>query len=611
MFLYIFIIYCFSIVFISYLTPNHYSLTSTLKFSLFKYLYISFVATYKPYILLFDSTFRNLNRTRIIIKVLFKYGFEDLVSNTPLQKVIPNSLLLKWIRDERKVTDSTRWERVRMALEELGPTFIKIAQILSNRPDIIPKDLIVEFQKLQSEVKPTPFPILKARVEKELGKPLEEIFESFDEKPIGSASIGVVHRAKLLTGEDVVVKVRRPGVARKMNEDLEIIKYIVSKAEKHLEEQGMPNAMDAVKAFEDSMLKELDYKNEGKNIQNFRNFYKDYKNFYVPKPYLEFSTEKVLFIEYVSGCKITDLKKLREWNLNPEKIAELGMDVYLMQIFEFGYFHTDPHPGNILVKPDGTLILIDFGMLGKLMKKDKFAFANVMISMGREDAQAMARNLKKLSIEDDIDDMKLLEYDLQEIIDEYANVAVVDSSIENMINDLQSIMFKYKMRVPGGVFLIFRALAVLEGIGKIMHPNFNISAFVIPYGVKILKEQHSPTEMLNTFLYKSSEIFSLLNNIPSEFSTILKKTRKGDIRIKIEHEGYNPLLQKLDRIANRFILTFIIITLVLSSTILTLANFPQEHISALGIPYLSVIGFTSSIFLLLILLFAVLRSRKI
>jgi len=541
---------------------------------------------------------------------LLKYGFEDLVTNTPLQKVIPRSLLLKWIRDERQVTDSTRWERVRMALEELGPTFIKIAQILSNRPDLVPHDLILEFQKLQSEVAPTPYPILKARVEKELGKPLEEVFESFDEKPIGSASIGVVHRAKLLTGEDVVVKVRRPGVARKMNEDLEIIKYIVSKAEKYMEEQGMPNAMDAVNAFEGSMLKELDYKNEGKNIESFRNFYKEYDNFYVPKAYRKLSTEKILIIEFVSGCKITDIKQIKEWGHKPETIAELGMNVYLMQIFEFGFFHTDPHPGNIMVTPEGTLILIDFGMLGKLMKQDKFAFANVMIAMGREDAQAMARNLKKLSIEDDVEDMKMLEYDLQEIIDEYANVSVEDSSIEEMINDLQMVMYKYKMRVPGGVFLIFRALAVLEGIGKIMHPNFNISEFVIPYGIKIIKEQYSPKEIIDNVWYRTSEILSLLSSIPSEFSTILKKTRKGDIRLKIEHQGYGPLLNKLDRIVNRFILTIVIFTLVISSSILTLADFPPKMMSPLGIPYLSFIGYTASLFLGLVLLFAVLRSRK-
>lgn len=543
--------------------------------------------------------------------MLLKYGFEDLVTNTPLQKVIPSKVLLKWTRDERLVSESTRWERVRMACEELGPTFIKLAQILSNRPDLVPKELIIELQKLQSEVAPTPFHILKARVEKELGKPLTEVFEYFDEKPIGSASIGVVHKAKLLTGEVVVVKVRRPNVARIMREDLEIIKFVVSKAEKYLEEQGMPNAMDAVIAFEGSMLKELDYKNEGKNIENFRNFYKKHKKFYVPKAYRSISTEKVLIIEYVEGCKITNLKQLKEWGLDPKEIAEVGMDVYLMQIFEFGYFHSDPHPGNILVKPDGTLILIDFGMLGKLMKPDKFAFANVMIAMGREDAQAMARNLKKLSIEDDIDDMKMLEYDLAEIIDEYANVAVADSSIEEMIEALQAVMFKYKMRVPGGVFLIFRALAVLEGIGKIMHPNFNISTFVIPYGVKIIQEQYAPKELLETFVYKSSEILTLLNNIPSEFSTILKKVRKGDLRLKIDHEGYEMLLNGMDRMVNRFILTFVIFTLVLSSTILALVDFPPDKMSSLGIPYLSLTGYISSAFLGLILLIAVLRSRRL
>lgn len=561
--------------------------------------------------MLFESAFRNINRTRAIINVLIKYGFEDLVTNTPLQKVIPNKILVEWTREDRLVNDSTRWERVRMACEELGPTFIKLAQILSNRADLVPKELIIELQKLQSEVSPTPFHIIKARVEKEMGKPLEEVFEYFDEKPIGSASIGVVHKAKLLTGEVVVVKVRRPNVARIMHEDLEIIKYVVSKADKYLEEQGMPNAMDAVTAFEGSMLKELDYKNEGKNIESFRNFYKKYKNFYVPKAYRDISTEKVLVIEYVEGCKITNLKQLAEWNLDPKEIAERGMDVYLMQIFEFGYFHSDPHPGNILVKPDGTLILIDFGMLGKLMKPDKFAFANVMIAMGREDAQAMARNLKKLSIEDEIDDIKNLEYDLAEIIDEYANVPVADSSIENMINDLQAVMYKYKMRVPGGVFLIFRALAVLEGIGKIMHPEFNISAFVVPYGIKIIKEQYSPKEVLDNVLYKSTEVLTLLSSIPSELSTILKKTRKGDLRLKIEHQGYEMFLNGLDRLVNKIILTFIIVTLVISSSILSLGEFSPAQMSRFGVPLLSMAGYLFAMFLGLILLISILRTKKL
>jgi ubiquinone biosynthesis protein len=430
-------------------------------------------------------------------------------------------------------------------------------------------------------------------------------------KPIGSASIGVVHKAKLLTGEEVVVKVRRPGVARLMNEDLEIIKYVVTKAKKYLDSQGMPNAIDAVEAFEKSMLKELDYLNEGRNIESFRNFYNDHKKFYVPKAYRELSTEKVLIIEYVSGCKITDLKQLAEWNLDPKAIAEVGMDVYLTQIFTFGYFHSDPHPGNILVTQKGTLILIDFGMLGKLAKPDKHAFANVFIAMAREDAHAMALNLKKLSVEDEVEDLKMLEYDLAEIIDEYANLPVADSSIEDMINSLQAIMYKYKMRVPGGVFLIFRALAVLEGIGKIMHPEFNVSKFVLPYGIKVLQEQYAPKALVDNFLQKSAEIVELLNVIPSEFLTILKKTRKGEIKLRIHHEGYEKALNKIDKLVNRLILTFIIIALMLTSAILALADFSEEHITSFGIPFLSLVGFSIAAFLGIILLFAVLRSKKL
>lgn len=560
--------------------------------------------------MLLNNTLRNIARTRSIIQILLKYGFESVVVQTPLRKLVPRALFLKWKREGIQVSHFNQWQRVRMACEELGPTFIKLAQIISNRPDIIPEGLIVELQRLQSDVAPVPFAIIKKRVEKELGKPLEEVFEYFNEKPIGSASIGVVHKAKLLTGEDVVVKIRRPQVARIMHEDLEIIKYVASKAEAYLEEQGMPNATDAVEAFEKSMLKELDYKNEGKNIESFRNFYKDHKEFYVPKAYRDISTEKILIIEYIEGCKITDIEQLNEWGLNPETIAEVGMDVYLTQIFEFGYFHSDPHPGNILVKPDGTLILIDFGMLGKLMKPDKHAFANVFIAMAREDAQAMALNLKKLSIEDDVDDMKMLEYDLAEIIDEYANVPVADSSIEELIESLQAVMHKYRMRVPAGVFLIFRALAVLEGIGKIMHPNFNISAFVLPYGLRLIKEQYAPKEVFNQSWYKTIEVLGLLSKIPSEMRTILKKTRKGNIRLKIEHEGYEQMLKAFNKMANRLVLVFLIFTLSLTASLLALVPFPIEKMATMGIPKISVSIYGIAIFLAIVLLINMWRSDK-
>lgn len=264
----------------------------------------------------FTQTIKNIQRTREIIAVLFKYGFEEVVANTPLQNFVPQNRQLTWLRNERYVLDYTRWERVRMVFEELGPTFIKGAQVLSNRPDLLPEPLITEFQKLQSNVPPFPFEEAKAIIEKELGKKLEEVFAFFNPVPIGSASIGQVHRARLLDDTEVVVKVQRPQVRQIVETDLAILKEVIRRSEKFFENNGIINPMDLVLAFEKSMQKELDYLTEARNITQFRTFYQDRKDFYVPKAFKELSTAKVLLLEFVKGCKITDVEQLTKWGVD-------------------------------------------------------------------------------------------------------------------------------------------------------------------------------------------------------------------------------------------------------------------------------------------------------
>ncbi|MBK6612297.1 MAG: AarF/ABC1/UbiB kinase family protein [Sphingobacteriales bacterium] len=292
--------------------------------------------------MIFGKTIQNLKRTREILGVLLKYGLEDLVSNTSLQNLITKNRKLKWLRDDKPILDYTRWERIRLACEDLGPTFIKFGQVLSNRPDLLPDDFIIELQKLQSEVPPFPFNQVKSIIEEELKLPLADIFSQFDEKPVGSASIGQVHKAILADGRQVVVKVRRPGVAKRVRTDLLIIRDLVNRAEHILERNGIVNAIDAVDAFERSIQKELDYTNEARNISTFKHAYRNYKKFYVPSVYKEFSTSKVLVMEFVDGCKITDVVQLAAWGLDPPLLAEMGMDIYLTQIFEHGFFHADP-----------------------------------------------------------------------------------------------------------------------------------------------------------------------------------------------------------------------------------------------------------------------------
>jgi ubiquinone biosynthesis protein len=561
-------------------------------------------------IMAFNQTIRNLNRTREILGILIKYGFEDIITNSTLRNLVTESTRISWLRQDKPVFEYTRYERIRMCAEELGPTFVKLAQVLSNRPDIIPDALVREFEKLQDRVPPFSFEEAKAIIERETGKNLEDIFEEFSEKPMASASIGQVHRARLRTGELVVVKVQRPDVADIISQDLAVIKEAVKRADRYLKKQGVLNADEVVKVFERSMQKELDYNNEARNIERFRATYKHRTDFYVPKPYREYSSDKVLILEFVEGCKITDVRQLKEWGISPVKVVEQGMDIYLSQIFEYGYFHGDPHPGNVLVDKNGRIILLDFGMVGQLMKKDKYAFAGIFIAMSRHNAQEMAAQMRKLAVEDNIVDMRQFIYDLNDLIEDYASLDVSESSIQDVITRLQKIMFDYKITVPGGVFIIFRAFAILEGIGKKMHPNFKTYEFIKPYGQKLIAEQLKPGNLAEEVQTRLSNISAFLNSFPVEVRGILQKASRGKLHFEVELQGYGYLLKKMDSIANRLSITYIICALIIGSSIALLADFKVKDMPFYyGINQWSFGGFCIAGGLFVILSYAILRRR--
>lgn len=540
--------------------------------------------------MIFGKTIQNLKRTREILGVLLKYGLEDLVSNTSLQNLITKNRKLKWLRDDKPILDYTRWERIRLACEDLGPTFIKFGQVLSNRPDLLPDDFIIELQKLQSEVPPFPFNQVKSIIEEELKLPLADIFSQFDEKPVGSASIGQVYKAILADGRQVVVKVRRPGVAKRVRTDLLIIRDLVNRAEHILERNGIVNAIDAVDAFERSIQKELDYTNEARNISTFKHAYRNYKKFYVPSVYKEFSTSKVLVMEFVDGCKITDVVQLAAWGLDPPLLAEMGMDIYLTQIFEHGFFHADPHPGNIIITNEGTICLIDFGMIGTLMRKDKYALAGVFVGMAQQNARFMAENLRKLALEAEITDMRALEYDLNELIEDFALLDVSESNIAEMSSRLQKITYNYRLRIPGSVFIIFRALAILEGIGKAIHPNFQTYEFIKPFGAKLIREKLSKDSLTDDLLERFTQLGDFLTSFPVEVRDILVQTRKGKLRFQHEPVNYHPILNSANRAVNRVVLSLIICSLLIAAAIMFNAQFPAWYYADNGLPYFSLVA---------------------
>ncbi len=538
--------------------------------------------------MLFNQTIKNLNRLRQIIQVLVKYGFEDMVTNTTLKNLVPRSRQLSWSRQNRPVFAYSRFERIRMVLEELGPTYIKFAQVLSNRPDVLPEGLIREFEKLQSDVPPVPFSVVRQSIERELGQPIDLLFEYLLEKPLGSASIGQVHRARLKTGEEVVVKVQRPRVRFTVETDIAILKEVALRAEGYLERQGIPSVMDVLETLEKTMQRELDYRNEVRNIRQFRHVYRKHKDFNVPAAFPEYCTARVLVQEYAAGCRITDTAQMRAWKLKPEDIALRGLRGYLEQMFDVGFFHADPHPGNLILQEDGSITLIDFGMVGRLGRGDKLALAGLFTAMAQEDPRQMALQLMRLATDHQIDDRSKLERDLAGLIDDFSGLELQEGNIGELGIRLQAIIFDYRLKVPGSVFLILRALAILEGIGKQLHPSLNAYAEIKPFGLKLFREQYTPANLAGELSWRFATLDQLLRNLPQELNDILRQLRKGQLRVESHSADHDAQMRQLAAQGDRLVYTLLAGFLIVASAIALMA--PAGQSSHLwGIPVFSLV----------------------
>ena len=552
--------------------------------------------------------YRHLNRYRHILTVLFKYGFGDLVDILKIEQYLEIGLQMISRKRREQVEKLSRAERVRMVMEELGPTFVKLGQILSTRPDLISVEFIQELSKLQDNVPPFPYTEARQIIESELGRPLEDIFQHFEDTPLAAASIGQVHRAQLKDGEEVVVKVQRPGIRKIIEVDLEIMLHLASLMERHLEELQVHRPVRIVQEFARTLEKEIDYTIEASHIERFARQSMDDPTVYVPKVFRDTTTERVLTMEYIDGIKASEIDRIEREGLDRKIITARGADLILRQIFDYGFFHADPHPGNIFVLPDNVICLIDFGMMGYIDRQTREDFADLIYTVVHHDESRATQILLKLTEYDEKPDLRALDRDLTDFIGQYLYVPLKDLQMEKLLHQLLKILSRHRLQLPQNLFLMMKALATVEGIGLLLDPDFEMIKQTIPFIRRVRMARYHPKRMTDDIVRSGVEFVQLMQEIPGETREILEQMKQGKIKMEFEHRGLEPMLSTHDQISNRIAFAIVIAALIIGSALIVLSKTPPF---LFGISFIGIIGFLAAAVMGLWLLIAILKKGKL
>ncbi|MBX2927540.1 MAG: AarF/ABC1/UbiB kinase family protein [Saprospiraceae bacterium] len=525
-----------------------------------------------------------LARYEKVFSVLFKYGFEDVLAHPPFNRFLPK--FNKYIprREGKPVYEFTRYERIRMVCEELGTTFIKFAQIAANRPDVLPEELIAELEQFQDQVPFIPTQDIVSVITEDLGKAPEELFERFDREPIASASIAQVHRARLVGGKEVVLKIMRPGIDVTIEEDIHILKQLAGLMESYFPQYEAFQPMELVKMFERSIRKELKFTVEANNLRRFAQQFRGNERVYVPDLYPEFCSDRIICMEYIDGHKITDLDTMQQIGYTGPELAVAGINLYFEQVFEHGFFHADPHPGNIFVMPDKKICFIDYGMMGAIMDSDKELLADLLLAVSERDVDGLKQALLRFTPDGTVENEKELDYDIVEFFDIYSSMTLDQIEGTEIIEGLNAMFFAYKIKIPGNLLLLLKALVIIEGVGLTLDPHYNIIANIDPFVRRLLRQKYGPDKMAKRAVKTLADITKMATGLPEDMETIVRKIREGKLRIEFEHKGLEGLYQKMDEVSNRMAVSILLAAILLGSSLIVLAEVPPYvgNIPALG-----------------------------
>ena len=521
-----------------------------------------------------------IKRIKKLSDVLMKYGFEEILSRSELEKRLPKRIVRRNREKIKDIKSRTIYERVRMALEEMGPAYVKFGQMLSNRNDILPEEMISELQKLQDKVEIQEVDIRKKLVE-ELNIIPEEYFQSIDEEPMASASIGQVFRAVLKNGEKVVLKVRRDNIDNVVETDLVIMKDMAKFLEKYDVNAKNINLLYIVETFENMLKKELSLTNERKNIERFENNFKENEHIHVPVVYKELSNNRILCMEFIEGIKITDKEKIEKTGFNPKEIASLGLELYIKQVMKYGFFHADPHPGNIFLGKDGKLIFIDFGAMGTLYPYEIELLEELTLNFLQKDVKKMIATIKELALDYNISDEKRLErgfYDILSMVDgtslEEINLVEIMERVKKLLNENQVLLSE-------DVYLLIKGIGQIEGIGRHLNPQLNIVQEIGKNAQEIISKRMSPKYIFEKGMGKVGEFSENWLTLPNDLKKLLEKIQNNELKHRHELVGF----ENFQKIAERLVMGLVLSSLIIGSSILVLANTPPyiNEISALGV----------------------------
>lgn len=488
------------------------------------------------------SFFRNTFRLISIILIFLKH-------------LIKNWFFHSWFRrifDPKGKFLTTRPQRVRLIIEDLGPTFVKFGQILADRPDLASEQLRDELKKLQASARPFDNDTAIRIIEDELGDPIKKVFARLDTHPIASASIGQVYKGTLLTGEEVVVKVQRPAIKEKIKLDLVLMKVLALQAIKSYPELAHFNVVGFVEDFGNNMMKELDYTNEASNMKRFTDMFKDDETVYIPKIASQYTSQKLLIMEYVTGMRPDDPQALREAGFNTQQIAENGTHIILKMILKHGFFHADPHPGNIFIRSDNQIVLIDHGMAATLKPKQIQALINFMLGFAKNDSRKLTKAILNLCDIAYFKHFEDLEFEISEVMKRYSYISYEQVDMSQVMSETFKNIIRYDLKVPANLFMLIKTIATIQKFGENLEANISLADMVKPYAIDKIKEKFTWKSILDQVTASAEDYIYFVDKFPRDLKEVMSNLKRGVLKheINLQEDSYTnkAMRQGINRI---------------------------------------------------------------